>query len=70
MQNMCKTIRNTFSSKSNLQINYRLKLDFQKSGPIYRRHWVIPRHQTQQGQSIAKRGTSLLNVLVENTNLT
>ena len=46
------------SIMSNLQPNC-LKVDFQKSGPIYRRQVVNPRHQTPQGQSVAKPETAL-----------
>ena len=35
---------------SNLQTYYNLKLDFQKTGPTYRRQMVNSRHQTPQGQ--------------------
>ena len=40
---------------SNLQTYYHFKLDFQKVD----QQMVNPRHQTPQGQSVAKPGTSL-----------
>ena len=48
-----------FSFMSNLQTYYHFKLDFQKSGPTYRGQVVNLRHQTPQGQSVAKPGTPL-----------
>ena len=44
---------------SNLQTYFHLKLDFQKVDQKYRRQVVDPRHQTPQGQSVAKHGTPL-----------
>ena len=41
---------------SNLQTYYHFKLDLKKSGPTYRVQVVNPRHQTPQGQSVAKPG--------------
>ena len=44
-----------FSLMSNLQTYYHFKLDFQKvDQPV-----VNPRHQTPQGQSVAKPGNPL-----------
>ena len=45
---------------SNLQTYYNFKLDLnkKKSGPTHRRQVVNPRHQTPQGQSVAKPGTT------------
>ena len=43
---------------------------FQKSIPTYRRSVVNRRHQTAQGQSKAKPGLPLLNILVEILNMT
>ena len=43
---------------SNLQPYYHFKLDLQKSGPTYWGQVVNPRHQTPQGQSVAKDWTS------------
>ena len=37
---------------------------FPKSGPTYRGKVVNPRHQTPQGQSVAKPGTALNYILV------
>ena len=37
-----------------LQTHYHYKIDFQKIGPTYTRQVVDPRHQTPQGQSVAK----------------
>ena len=42
-----------------------LNVEFQKSGPTYRRQVVNSRHQTPQGQSVAKPVTPLYNILVE-----
>ena len=55
---------------SNLQTYYHFKLDFKKSGPTYRGQVVNPRHQPPQGQSVAKPGTPLWNILVGNVNMT
>ena len=52
-----------FSFMSNLQTYYHFKLDYQKSGPTYRGQVVNPRHQTPQGQSVAKPGTPLQHIL-------
>ena len=41
---------------SNLQTYYHFKLDLKK-GPKYTGQVVSPRHQTPQGQSVAKPGT-------------
>ena len=54
---------------SNLQTYYHFKLDFQKNVPTYIRQVVNPRHQTPQGQSFAKPGTPLYNILVGNVNM-
>ena len=43
---------------------------FPKSGPAYRRLAVKQLLQNPQGQSVAKPGTPLLNILVENLNMT
>ena len=43
---------------------------FPKNGPTYRGQVVNPRHQTPQGQSVAKPGTPLQNILVGNINMT
>ena len=43
---------------------------FPKSGAAYRRKVANPRHQTPQGQSAAKPGTPLQNILVGNVNMT
>ena len=51
---------------SNLQTYYS-KLDFQK---VDQHTGVNPRHQTPQGQSVAKPGTPLQNILVGNVNMT
>ena len=47
---------------SSLQTYYHFELDFQKV--------ANPRHQTQQGQSVAKPGTPLKNILAGNVNMT
>ena len=39
-------MKKLFSIMSNLQTHYHLKVDFQKSGPIYRREAVNPRYKT------------------------
>ena len=39
-----------FSFMSNPQNYYHFKLDFQKSGPTYKRQLVNPRHQMTQGK--------------------
>ena len=45
---------------SNLQTNYQFKLDFQKKVDQYAGGQVVNRrHQTPQGQSVAKPGTPL-----------
>ena len=44
---------------SNLQNYYHFKLDLQKNGPTYRGQVINPRHQSPQGQSVAKPGTPL-----------
>ena len=41
------------------------KIRFPKGGPTYRRQVVNPRHQTPQGQSVAKPETPLQNIQVE-----
>ena len=44
------------------------KIDFLKvSGPTYRGQVIDPQQQTPQGKSVAKPGTPLLSILVENT---
>ena len=48
-----------FSLMSNLQTYYHLKLDFQTVDQHTGRQVVNPRHQTPQGQSVAKPGTPL-----------
>ena len=50
---------------SNLQTYYNFKLDFQKVDQV-----VNPRHQTPQGQCVAKPGTPQLNILVGYVNMT
>ena len=42
-----------------------LKNRFPKGGPTCRRQVVNPRHQTPQGQSVAKHETPLQNIQVE-----
>ena len=69
----CETIKNIkklFSFISNLQTYYHLKLDFQKVDQHTGGKWFNPRHQTPQGQSIAKPGMPLWNILVGNVNMT
>ena len=41
------------------------KIRFPKGEPTYRRQVVNPRHQTPQGQSVAKPETPLQNIQVE-----
>ena len=41
------------------------KIRYPKGGPICRRQVVNPRHQTPQGQSVAKPETPLQNIQVE-----
>ena len=41
------------------------KIRFPKGGPTCRRQGVNPRHQTPQGQSVAKTETPLQNIQVE-----
>ena len=41
------------------------KIRFPKGGPTCRRQVVNPRHQTPQGQSVAKPETPLQNIQVE-----
>ena len=53
------------SIMSNLQPNARLKDDFQNNEHTYRRQVVNSRHQTPQGQSVAKPETLLQNIQVE-----
>ena len=48
-----------FSPMSNLQTYYHSKLDFQKVDQHTGGQVVNPRHQTPQGQSVAKPGTPL-----------
>ena len=48
-----------FSLMSNLQTYYHFKVDFQKVDQDTGGQVVNPRHQTPQGQSVAKPGTSL-----------
>ena len=52
-----------------LKTYYHFKLDFQKVDQYYRGHVVNPRHQNPQGQSVAKTGTPLYNILVWNVNI-
>ena len=47
-----------------------VKTKFPKRGPTYSGQVVNTRHQRPQEQSAAELGTSLHNILVENTNLT
>ena len=54
-----------FSFISNLQSYYHFELDFQKVDQV-----VNPRHQSPQGQSVAKPGTLLENILAGNVNMT
>ena len=42
-----------------------LKTTLPKRGPTYRRKVVNPWHQTPQGQSVAKPGTLLQNIIIE-----
>ena len=49
--------------KSTDQLSFKIR--FQKGGPTCRRQVVNPRHQTPQGQSVAKRETPLQNIQVE-----
>ena len=49
--------------KSTAQLLFKIR--FPKGGPTYRRQVVNPRHQTTQGQSIAKPETPLQNIQVE-----
>ena len=51
-------MKRVYFSMSNLQTNCHLRL-FPKTGPTYRRRVVNPRHQTSQGQSVAKPGTQI-----------
>ena len=70
-QDICERIKKgCLTFMSNLQTYYPFKLDFQKSVPTYRRQVVNPRHQTWQGQSVAKPGTPLQNIPVGNVNTT
>ena len=46
------------------------KIRFPKGGPTCRRQVVNPRHQTPQGQSVAKPETPLQNILVEKLDMT
>ena len=48
-----------FCMSKNLQTTKCFKNIFPKSGPTHRRLVVNPRHQTPQGQSVTKPGTSL-----------
>ena len=70
MWNNQKQQKKLFSVMSNLQTYYHFKLNFQKSGLTYRGQVVNPRYQTPQGQSVAKPGTPLQNILVGNVNMT
>ena len=49
--------------KSTAQLLFKIR--FPKGGPTCRRQVVNPRHQTPQGQSVAKPETPLQNILVE-----
>ena len=69
---MIKTVKKDIFLTSNLQTNYRLKLNSKKFTNIV----INPRHQTLQGQLVAGRRTpvnkgveSPVNILVDNTNL-
>ena len=56
---MCNNKKKLFSLMSNLQTYYHFKLDFQKVDQHTGGLVVNPRHQTPQGQSVAKPGTPL-----------
>ena len=56
---------NILSIMSNLQPNCCLKIDFQKVDQHAGGKWFNPRHQTPQGQSVAKPETSLQYIQVE-----
>ena len=49
--------------KPTAQLLFRIR--FPKGGSTYRRHVVNPRHQTPQGESVAKPETPLQNIPVE-----
>ena len=49
--------------KSTAQLLFKIR--FPKGGPTCRRQVVNPRHQTPQGQSVAKPETPLQNIQVE-----
>ena len=51
--------------KPTAQLLFRIR--FPKGGPTCRRQVVNPRHQTSQGQSVAKPETPLQNILAVNT---
>ena len=59
MWNNKTTTKKLFSLTSNLQIYYHFQLDFQKVDQHTGGQVVNPRHQTPQGQSVAKPGTPL-----------
>ena len=61
-------MKTLFSVMSYLQRNCRLGL-ISRSGPTYKRQVVNPRHKTPQGQSVAKPGTPLYNILLEDISL-
>ena len=52
----------------NLQTHFHPKLDFQKVDQQTVGRWLI--HRTKHEESIAKPGTPLQNILVENPNMT
>ena len=61
IKNIWKTCSSMSHSRTIEGLNHRF--------PTYRRQVINPRHQTPQGQSVAKPGTLLLNIRVEDTNL-
>ena len=64
-------MKKLISIMSNLQTHYHFKLDLKKvdlhTSAV--RQLVNPQHQTPQGQSVAKPGTPLWNILAENLNM-
>ena len=54
--------------KPTAQLLFRIR--FPKGGPTCRRQVVNPRHQTSQGQSVAKPETPLQNIQVEQQDVT
>ena len=66
--NKTKAIKNVFSIMTSSQTHYHFKLDFQEVYPQAGGQWL--RNQTLEGQSVAKPGTPLYDILVENLNMT